>query len=598
MKKNFFILHLILLTLIFTPFSNSQSLSGMEGADKDFFDSLPDSVKDDVLSEMKGSLDEDINVKKRPSSKLSKLEVVKNWENFKKKQLQEIESERYGRKLFNSMQSSFMPLNEPNFGNNYVVDSGDYISIQTYGNIKNETSIIEIGRDGTITLDDIGKVSLAGLNFEQVTDIIQKKYASSSIGVNVIVTLSEIRDINILITGNVDFPGIYTLSGNSNILQALDIVGGVSENGSLRKITLKRKGKSDINVDLYSALMFGDITNIPFLMSGDSIHIEPVQNLVRAGYGFNNAAIFELNDGEKIADLIKFAGGLKKEVNNNSLKLVRFEDNKFNTYDISFDEANDLQIKNLDSIYAFKENIGTVTITGNVAYPGKYSVSSSDKILDLIERSGGYTDPAYPFAGTLLRSSVIEVEKTFIEKAYRDLIKFIAGKPSQLGQGGQGLAYLLEEIKNHEPIGRVITEFDIGNLKDFPQDNIYLNHGDKIHIPTYSSNVFVFGEVGNPGSVAYRDNKTLKDFIKSSGGTTRYAAEDNIFIVSPNCETTKVHISGLKRLLKQDYEIYPGSVIYVPRDVGKIEGINLYATAAPIFSSLALSIASLNSINN
>ena len=108
-------------------------------------------------------------------------------------------------------------------------------------NIKNETSIIEIGRDGTITLDDIGKVSLAGLNFEQVTDIIQKKYASSSIGVNVIVTLSEIRDINILITGNVDFPGIYTLSGNSNILQALDIVGGVSENGSLRKITLKRK---------------------------------------------------------------------------------------------------------------------------------------------------------------------------------------------------------------------------------------------------------------------------------------------------------------------------------------------------------------------
>ena len=598
MKKNFFIQYLILLILIFTPFSSSQSLSDLQGADKDFIDSLPDSVKNDVLSEMKGELDEGAGVKKRPSSKLSKLEVVKNWEDFKKKQLQEIESERYGRKLFNSMQSSFMPLNEPNFGSNYVVDSGDYISVQTYGNIKNETSIIEIGRDGTISLDDIGKVSLAGLNFEQVTDVIQKKYASSSIGVNVIVTLSEIRDINILITGNVDFPGIYTLSGNSNILQALDIVGGVSENGSLRKITLKRKGKPDTNIDLYNALMFGDITNIPFLMSGDSIHIEPVQNLVRAGYGFNNAAIFELNDGEKIEDLIKFAGGLKKEATNNSLKLVRFENNKFNSYDISLDKVSDLQIKNLDSIYAFKENIGTVTITGNVAYPGKYSVSSSDKLLDVIERSGGYTDSAYPFAGSLLRKGVAELEKTFTEKAYKNLITFIASNPSALGQGGQGLAYLLEEIKNHEPTGRFIAEFDIGNLKDSPQDNIYLNDGDKIHIPTYSSNVFVFGEVGNPGSVLYRDGNTLNDFIKSSGGTTRHASEQNIFVVSPDGATTKVYIGGLRGLLKQDYEIYPGSVIYVPRHVGKIEGVNLYATVAPIFSSLALSIASLNSINN
>ena len=63
-------------------------------------------------------------------------------------------------------------------------------------------------------------------------------------------------------------------------------------------------------------------------------------------------------------------------------------------------------------------------------------------------------------------------------------------------------------------------------------------------------------------------------------------------------ETKKINISGLLSFVDQDYEIYPGSVIYIPRHVGKIEGIALYATLAPIFSSLALSIASLNSINN
>ena len=88
------------------------------------------------------------------------------------------------------------------------------------------------------------------------------------------------------------------------------------------------------------------------------------------------------------------------------------------------------------------------------------------------------------------------------------------------------------------------------------------------------------------------------DYINQSGGLTKYSSKDSIFIVSPNGETTKVQISGLKRFIDQDFQVYPGSVIYVPRNIGKIDGINFYATVAPIFSSLALSIASLNSIQD
>ena len=76
------------------------------------------------------------------------------------------------------------------------------------------------------------------------------------------------------------------------------------------------------------------------------------------------------------------------------------------------------------------------------------------------------------------------------------------------------------------------------------------------------------------------------------------ASSDFIFIVSPNGETLRIQTNGIRRFIDQGYDIYPGSVIYVPKHIGKIEGINLYATIAPIFSSLALSIASLNSIND
>ena len=61
-------------------------------------------------------------------------------------------------------------------------------------------------------------------------------------------------------------------------MQALNVAGGPKENGSLRRVVIKRKNKPDMNVDLYQALIFGDIDSIPFLMSGDSVYVEPVKS--------------------------------------------------------------------------------------------------------------------------------------------------------------------------------------------------------------------------------------------------------------------------------------------------------------------------------
>ena len=254
--------------------------------------------------------------------------------------------------------------------------------------------------------------------------MVKRKYTETFIGVQAFITLSQIRDINVLITGNVSFPGIYTLSGNSNILQALNMAGGINEIGSLREISLKRDNQNDQIVDLYQALLFGDIKNIPFLRSGDSIHIGPAVNLVRAGYGFNKTAVFELKKDETIKDLEKYAGGLKNESTGNIYTIVRFKNNKFVSSEVDYNKFASMKAKNLDSIYANKEAIGTISITGNVKHPGIYSISSADKILDIIQRSGGYTDSAYPFAGTLFRESAKDLESIFAAKSYQNLIKF------------------------------------------------------------------------------------------------------------------------------------------------------------------------------
>jgi protein involved in polysaccharide export with SLBB domain len=601
MKKFFYTKFLVMLLLI-SPLAiaQSSSVSGQNQMDQEFLDSLPDSVREDILNEMKNSNENnEANVQKRPSSELSKLETVREWEKFRLSQQNIKKSERYGIKLFDTMQSSFMPLNEPNFGNNYIIDYGDVIGIEVFGASNNKNYKVEVSRDGSITLQNIGTVMVGGLNFEQATELIKKRYEDSSFGVGVIVVLDQIRDINILITGAVEFPGIYTLSGNSNVLQALNIAGGIKENGSLREIIIKRKGKDDVYIDLYKALIFGDIDNIPSLMSGDSVHIEPAKNLVRAGYGFSEVAIYELKNGETIQDLINFSGGLNLQAGNDFLNLVRFEDKNFVSKKILFDQFEKYELKHLDSIYAFEEQVGVVTISGEVKFPGKYTVSSNDRLLDIIERSGGYNDSAYVFGGVLNRESIKVLEDSFAKKTYKDLITYIASKPGMMSNSsGESLAYILNELKEFQSFGRLIAEFDIQNLKDNIQDNIYLSDGDNIYIPTYSSNVYIFGEVSNPGAVLFKENSKMQDYINKSGGFTRFSSKNYVFIVSPNGETKKVNIGGIQKFLKNDYEVFPGSVIYVPRYVDPVESLELTTTFASIFSSLALSVASINTIND
>ena len=99
-----------------------------------------------------------------------------------------------------------------------------------------------------------------------------------------------------------------------------------------------------------------------------------------------------------------------------------------------------------------------------------------------------------------------------------------------------------------------------------------------------------------PGVVEYSEGTSPNSYIKSSGSYSRLADRNRVFIVSPNGDITTFEPS-LFSFTKND-AIRPGSMIYVPQQVGRVDGLNLASTVAPIISSFALSIASLNSINN
>ena len=166
-----------------------------------------------------------------------------------------------------------MPINEPNPDGGYLLDAGDVLNIQLVGK-KNQIDNFLINGDGSIAFPDIGYITIAGLTLSEASALIKSKINSAFIGTEAMISLEKIRDVNVLITGNAKNPGIYTLTGNSNILQAISAAGGISKYGSLREINLVRNNAIVETLDVYNLLIDGKYNIKKRLRSGDVIFVE------------------------------------------------------------------------------------------------------------------------------------------------------------------------------------------------------------------------------------------------------------------------------------------------------------------------------------
>ena len=165
-----------------------------------------------------------------------------------------------------------MPINEPNPDSSYALDIGDVLEVQLIGQ-ENYIDTFVINADGVINLPSIGKIMIAGLKLIDASSIIKAKVNSALFGTVAYVSLDKIRDVNILVSGDALNPGVYTLTGNSNILHAISAAGGVSEFGSLREINLIRGNSIIESLDVYDLLIEGKYNLKKRLRSGDIVFV-------------------------------------------------------------------------------------------------------------------------------------------------------------------------------------------------------------------------------------------------------------------------------------------------------------------------------------
>ena len=553
--------------------------------DQAYLNSLPEDIRADVEERIEAEEILEKPVYRRASTFIDKEEDT---------------SSRFGSNFFDVMQTSFMPINEPNLDPSYILDFGDVLEIQLIGQ-KNIINSYSIKRDGSINLPDIGKLILSGLSLSDASQLIKARVNNAYIGTEAYVSLKNIRDINVLVVGNAYNPGIYTLNGNSNMLHALSMAGGIDNLGSYRNINLVRSGKVIDTLDIYEVLVDGKYNFSNGLRSGDSIVVKPYSKLISIESGAMRTGIYELNDDESFKDLLRFANGFSKQNDYEQITIKRVSNGSNQELKLSLDELYSYNFIDNDSLYIRQFKLNNISILGAVKNPGKYTFTKGTTLSEAIISAGGYESSAYVFGGYLENSNALQINIGAKEKLYEAFITNLITNSSTIEYEKSGVDSLILQLKNTKPTGRIIAEFDIDLIKNDPSLDTLLENGDRLIIPYKTQQVYIHGQIANPGAIRYSPGMDIDYYINKSGGTIESADLDNLFIIHPNGETENLNTrSKLSFILADNNKklIYPGSIIYIPQDTNFSNPLQVASIWAPIISSIALSLTSLSVLNN
>ena len=182
-------------------------------------------------------------------------------------------------------------------------------------------------------------------------------------------------------------------------------------------------------------------------------------------------------------------------------------------------EAEEMTLRHGDRVFVRQapgyERPRYVTLTGQVLFPGSYVLETRhDRLAAVIQRAGGLTSEAHPEGSRLIRDE--KLVGTDLSRALR--------RPSS-------------------------------------RDNVLLEAGDSIHVPSYDPTVLVTGAVAFETRALYEPGRSLDYYIAQAGGYLDTADEKRVSVTYPNGER---EIMRRFLLFRSAPDVRPGSQINVP----------------------------------
>lgn len=246
----------------------------------------------------------------------------------------------------------------------------------------------------------------------------------------------------------------------------------------------------------------------------------------------------------------------------------------------------------------------TITLQGEVRFPGTYPIQRGETLRSVINRAGGLTDLAFPEGAVFTRKDLAEREQKQLELLAQRLQREIAGLTLEQSQSA-GIAagaaetssagqQLLTELRNTKPVGRLVLDvkrLSAGNVGG-PAD-VVLRNGDRLAIPRLTQEVTVLGEVQNATSHLYAAGLSREDYLDRSGGLAPRADKKRIYVVRADGS-----VAASSRSLffsRNTADIRPGDTIVVPLDAERMKPLQLWQAVTQIVYNLAIAAAAVNS---
>jgi protein involved in polysaccharide export with SLBB domain len=407
-----------------------------------------------------------------------------------------------------------------------------------------------------------------------------------------------VGDVKRPAVGDVKRPAIYELKGETRLLDLIQMAGGLNATAFRGRVQLQR-----IEDHRLRTIYEGDLIDIGknpdknfVLRDGDLVKlfsiVDRMNTMIISG-AIENPGEYGVIPGEtKISDVIALAGGLlyyasekaeltRVKVTKSGPQTERFVINISKAiegdpqHNLSLEINDYIRIKTIPEWKLYK----IVTLNGEVRFPGTYTIMKGETLSSLIERAGGFTDVAYINGAVFTRVSVKELQQRQLDDSIERLEQRILAQSAitietaltpeaamQQQTASQQRRALITKLKAAKAKGRITIKLDALERFKGSASDMLLEDGDTLNIPEIPNQVQVIGAVYNQNAFIYDSTAKVKSYLKQTGGMTKNADEDEIYILK--VDGTAISKRTVRGFMSSRLD--PGDTIVVPEKIEKI----------------------------
>ena len=249
----------------------------------------------------------------------------------------------------------------------YIIGPGDVLELRLFDSPE-LSGPLEVLNDGSVPLPLIGSVRLTGLTLQQATIWVKTLMGQELLRPDLQLRVVKPRPIRVALVGQVERPGIYSLtvsetvtteggpstsvSGLPTVVDAIQKAGGITQKANLRDVQLQRRLPGETpqfkqaKLNLLDLILEGNQSQNPYLFDGDTVRLgkadetpeEAIElasvNLSPQVIGVNvigevvNPGRLELQANTPLVQAVLAAGGPQNwRANRGNVELVRINRN-------------------------------------------------------------------------------------------------------------------------------------------------------------------------------------------------------------------------------------------------------------------------------